>query len=348
MVGSALLRGLTVAGYSNLVVKPHESLDLTSRGDVEAFFRAEKPDLVMLAAARVGGIRANSERPAEFIYSNLAIQTNVIHECWRTGAALLFLGSSCVYPRGAGSPIAEESLLAGALEPTNEAYAVAKIAGIKMCEAYRRQYGCDFRCVMPSNVYGPGDNFDLLSGHFLAALMRKCHLAKLRESGDLEAIAADERKHGALPEDVRRSLGIARVEGGFAAEKGARPIRVEVWGSGTPRRELLFVDDLADACRLVCELSRECYDEACASPGGASVSFVNVGTGREDSIADLANLVREVVGTRSPIVFDPSKLDGTPSRLIDSSRIRALGWAPKRALREGIERTYASYVGAKT
>ena len=287
LVGSALIRALRTAGYSNLIVRSHRELDLCEQVAVDRFFAAERPEFVFLAAARVGGIGANDRWPADFIRDNLLIQTNVVCSAYRWGAAkLLFLGSSCIYPRESSQPIREEELLTGPLEPTNQWYAIAKIAGIKLCQAYRRQYGFNAICAMPTNLYGPGDNFDIESSHVLPALLRKCH-------------------------DARASGANAVV----------------VWGSGTPRREFLHVDDLAHACL---QLMRHHNDEA----------IINVGTGEDISVRELALLVCDVVGYRGELLFDPSKPDGTPRKVLDVSRISALGWRPHIALREGVEATY--------
>lgn len=287
LVGSALVRRLRQAGFTNLILRTRAELDLTDQDAVERFFQAEKPEYVFLAAARVGGIHANRTRPAEFIYENLAIQTNVIHSAWRHGARkLLFLGSSCIYPKHAPQPIREEYLLSGPLEPTNQPYAVAKIAGLEMCRAYRRQYGFNAISLMPTNLYGPGDNFDLETSHVLPAMIRKFHEAKVAASP-----------------------------------------RVVLWGTGNPRRELLHVDDLADAALFLMER----YE---------GEEPINVGTGEDLSIRELAELVRSVVGYEGEVVFDPSMPDGTPRKLLDVSRLHALGWRHRIGLREGIEQTY--------
>lgn len=292
LVGSAIVRRLQAEGCGNLVLRTHAELDLCDGAAVRAFFETERPEYVFLAAARVGGILANNTYPADFIRDNLAIQTNVIDSAWRTGTRkLAFLGSSCIYPKLAPQPLKEGYLLTGLLEPTNEWYAIAKIAGIKMCQAYRRQYGFDAISLMPTNLYGPGDNFDLKASHVLPALIRKFHEARLR--GDST---------------------------------------VEIWGSGTPLREFLYVDDLADACVF---LMRHYSEEM----------FLNVGTGEDLSIADLADLVRTVVGYEGALVYDRSKPDGTPRKLMDVSRLTALGWTAATSLREGIERTYRWYLG---
>lgn len=298
LVGSALVRALRSTGYANLLLPEIDQLDLTSQQSVATFFELERPEYVILAAARVGGIQANSSFPAEFIYQNLAIQNNVIHQAWLSGVKrLLFLGSSCIYPRLAPQPLKEEYLLTGLLEPTNEPYAIAKIAGIKMCEAYNRQYGTEFIAVMPTNLYGPGDNFHPEHSHVLPALIRRFHEAK---------------------------------------ESGAN--QVTVWGSGLPRRELLYVDDMAAGALFLLQL-----DTAALQPELLSYPkpcFVNLGTGVDASIAEIATLVREVTGFTGGIVFDRSKPDGTPQKLQDVSRMHGLGWRAQTVLRAGIEETY--------
>jgi len=296
MVGSALLRRLAADESLELLTRKHGDLDLTRQSEVEGFFVDEAIDQVILAAAKVGGILANHSYPAEFICENLQIQTNVIHAAHLAGVKrLLFLGSSCIYPRLAAQPIREDALLAGPLEPTNEPYAIAKIAGIRMCESYRRQYGRDFRSVMPTNLYGPNDNFNLETSHVLPALLRKFHDAA--KSGDDQVV---------------------------------------VWGSGSPRREFLHVDDMADACALIMRMDTDDFWNAVP----ARNSQVNIGCGQDISIAELAALLAEVTGFGGDIVFDSSKPDGTPRKLLDVSRIRSMGWAPAISLPEGIARTY--------
>lgn len=287
LVGAAILRRLQTAGFPNLVYRSHRELDLRDQAKVASFFSQEQPDWVFLAAARVGGIRANETYAAEFIYDNLMIQTNVLHQAYEQRVKkLLFLGSSCIYPKLCPQPMKEEYLLDGKLEPTNEPYAVAKIAGLKMCQAYNRQYGTRFIAAMPTNLYGPGDNFDLLDSHVIPALMRKCHEAKVKGAAE-----------------------------------------VKVWGTGTPRREFLFVDDLADACLF---LMRN-YQEG---------QIINVGVGQDLTILELAHLVAEVVGFQGQLVFDPSYPDGTPRKLLDVSRLRKLGWQARTPLKEGLQKTY--------
>lgn len=290
MVGAAVLQALERHGYRNFITRTHEQLDLTEQSDVRDFFRQQRPAAVILAAARVGGIKANSEHPALFIRDNLAIQGNVIDAAYRSGVQkLVFLGSSCIYPRLAPQPIKEEYLLSGPLEPTNEWYAVAKIAGIKQCQAYRREYGFNAICAMPTNLYGPGDNFDLHSSHVLPALIRRFHEAK---------------SHG--------------------------NDRVLTWGSGQPRREFLHVFDLAEALVLLLER----YDEE---------AIINVGCGADISIRELCEMVMSVTGYAGRLDFDASQADGTPRKLLDVSRIKALGWRPRIGLRSGIEQVYAWY-----
>ncbi len=287
MVGSAIWRALEAAGHNNLIGKSSRELDLRNQQDVEDFFAAEKPEYVFLAAAKVGGIKANNVYRAEFLYDNLQIQNNIIHSAWKHGVTkLLFLGSSCIYPKLAPQPLKEEYLLAGPLEPTNEPYAIAKIAGIKMCESYRRQYGCNFIAAMPTNLYGPNDNYDLNNSHVLPALIRKMHEAKMSNAAS-----------------------------------------VEIWGSGSPLREFLHVDDLASACLF---LMQHYNDEL----------FVNVGFGSDLSIRELAEKVKAAVGFEGDLVFNTEKPDGTPKKLMDSGRILSMGWKPKIGLDEGIKATY--------
>jgi GDP-L-fucose synthase len=287
LVGSAIVRRLQKAGCTSVLTATRDQLDLRDQAAVNYWFRANRPEYVYLVAGTVGGILANSTRPAEFIYDNMLIHATVVHAAHQFGVRkLLYLGSSCIYPRECGQPMSEEQLLTGALEPTNEAYAVAKIAGIKLCEAYRRQYGDDFISAMPTNLYGPNDNFDLASSHVLPALIRKFHDAKAAGQSD-----------------------------------------VVIWGTGTPRREFLHVDDLADACVFLMER----YDET---------RHINVGTGKDLSIRELAETIRDIVHPRAALRFDVSKPDGMPRKLLDVSRLHALGWHHRIPLREGIASTY--------
>ena len=327
LVGSAILRTLQKKGYTNLVVKSRDELDLTKQGPVEKFFDKERPEYVFLAAAKVGGILANSRYPADFIYQNLAIETNVIHATYNYGGKkLLLLGSSCIYPRECPQPMKEEYLLTGPLEPTNEAYAIAKIAGIKMCQAYNRQYGARFISVMPTNLYGPNDNFDLETSHVLPALIRKFHLAKLALQKDWEGIKEDENIFGRIPDYFKVSIGLDPKTNSPLSDLSKDP-EVILWGTGTPRREFLHVDDLADACIYL----MACYE---------GDEIINIGAGKDITIRELAELVAEIVGFRGNIRFDASKPNGMPRKLLDVSRLTSLGWKPRITLEEGIKNTY--------
>ncbi len=291
MVGSALVRRLEQAGYGNILVRTHAELDLLNQAATETFLKQEKPDFIFMAAALVGGIQANNSFRADFIYRNLMVEANMIHGAWLAGVQrLCFLGSSCIYPRDCPQPIKEDYLLTGPLEPTNEPYAVAKIAGIKLCESYNRQYGTQYFSVMPTNLYGPDDHYDLANSHVLPALIRKAHEA--RQRGDRELV---------------------------------------VWGSGTPRREFLYVDDLADACVFLMQQ-------------GVAEGIFNLGAGADVSIRELAETVMDVIGFRGDIVFDASKPDGTPRKLLDVSRLRDIGWQARTPLREGIALAYRDFV----
>lgn len=295
MVGSAILRALKKRGYHNFVIKSSKELDLRNQEAVAQFFEAEKPEYVFLAAAKVGGIHANNVYRGEFLYDNLMIQNNVIHQSYVHGVKkLLFLGSSCIYPKLAPQPLQEESLLTGLLEPTNEPYAIAKIAGIKMCDAYRSQYGCNFTSIMPTNLYGPNDNYDLANSHVLPALIRKFHEAKQ-----------------------------------------AKQATVEIWGSGKPLREFLYVDDMAEACLVVMDK----YND---------FGFLNAGYGSDLSIRELAETVGKVIGYNGQLVFNTEKPDGTPRKLMDSSKLMALGYSPKVTLETGISLAYADFLARYT
>jgi GDP-L-fucose synthase len=303
LAGSALVRRLRAGGYDNLVLRTHAELDLTEADAVRRFFEAERPRHVLLAAAKVGGILANDTMPAEFIRENLAIQTSVIHEAWRAGVKrLLFLGSSCIYPRDCPQPMKEEYLLTGPLEPTNRPYALAKIAGIEMCSAYNRQYGSQFLAVMPTNLYGPGDNYDLRTSHVLPALIRKAHEAKQR--GD-DALV--------------------------------------VWGTGKPRREFLFSDDMADACLALLRLDDARFEQAIS----VYPPLVNIGCGSDLTIRELAELVMKVVGFKGALRFDASKPDGTPRKLLDVSRMARLGWSAAISMEDGIGLAYREFLGRR-
>ena len=295
MAGSAIVRRLRAAGYDDIVTRSRDELDLTNQRAAFEFLMRERPDYIFLAAAKVGGIHANASRPAEFLYQNLAIEANLIHGAWRAGVQrMLFLGSSCIYPRDCPQPIKESALLGGALEATNEPYAIAKIAGLKLCEAYNRQFGTRYGVVMPTNLYGPNDNYDLETSHVAAALLRKAHEAKLAQAQELV-----------------------------------------VWGTGAPRREFLHVDDLADACVFLMERAYE-------GP------LVNVGTGEDLPIRELAELIMRVVGLEARLRFDTTKPDGTPRKLLDVGRLRALGWRARIPLAEGLRQTYEDFIVSAT
>lgn len=307
LVGSALLRNLQAKGYTNLLTRTHAELDLTNQAATEAFFAQEKPDYVFLAAAKVGGIVANNTYPAEFIRDNLAIQGNIIHAaCQNKVERLLFLGSSCIYPRLAPQPLKEESLLTGPLEPTNRAYAIAKIAGIEMCWSYNRQYGTRFLAAMPTNLYGPGDNYHPENSHVIPALLRKFHEAKQ-----------------------------------------VRAPTVSVWGTGTPKREFLYSEDMADACVYLMSLPDETFNTLLGSDEAATGIFmppvVNIGIGEDVTIKELAETVKDVVGYQGTIDFDTSKPDGTPRKLLDVSRLRSLGWNPMTTLQAGLAAAYSDF-----
>ncbi len=354
MVGSAIIRKLIEGGYSNIVSNFHNRVprinnsvaerfyrvDLTNQQETEMFFERERPEYVFLAAAKVGGILANNTYKADFIYQNLAIAVNVIHAAYKYKVKkLLNLGSSCIYPKLAPQPMKEEFLLTGSLEPTNEPYAIAKIAALKLCRYFNEQYGTNFISVMPTNLYGPGDNFDLLSSHVLPALIRKFHFAKCLENDDWEAIRLDlnfnplDKIDGTASEDViLKSL----------EKHGIKKGTVTIWGSGEVYREFLYVDDLAEACKFLME-NVEAENMREISPD----YFVNVGTGEDLKIKDLALLVKNIVGFKGEIAYDTSKPDGTPRKLLDVNKINRLGWKHKTKLEDGIKKTYEWYLNAQ-
>ncbi|MFH2065958.1 MAG: GDP-L-fucose synthase [Pseudomonadota bacterium] len=302
LVGSTICRKLQEEGYRNVLVRSRPELDLMRQSDVEMFFRTEKPEYVFLAAAKVGGILANNTYPAEFIYNNLTIQNNIIHSSWKTGVKrLLFLGSSCIYPRDCPQPMKEDYLLTGPLEATNEPYAIAKIAGIKTCQSFNRQYGTQYVSVMPTNLFGPHDNFNLETSHVLPALIRKYHEAKVR------------------------------------GERTGEKQIVEIWGTGAPRREFLHVEDLADACCFIMNLDDSQYEPIVRD---GQTPLINIGFGKDITIRELAQIIQGVVGFDGDIRFDRTKPDGTPQKLLDISKIQGLGWKPKISLKEGIRKTY--------
>jgi len=341
LVGSAILRKLKSSGYENIVTKTHKELDLTRQKDTEEFFEREKPEYVFLSAAKVGGILANSTYKAEFIYQNMMIAANVIHSSCKYGVKkLLNMGSSCIYPRLAPQPLKEEYLLRDTLEPTNEPYAIAKIAAIKLCRYYNEQYGTNFISVMPTNQYGPNDNFNLEASHVLPALIRKLHLGKCFENSDWDLIRKNldrnpiENINGESSKD--EILKILEKYGVKKVQPSASTI-VELWGSGSPYREFLYVDDTAEACVFLMQN----YD---AKEIG---EFVNIGVGKDIQIKELAMLIKQVVGFKGEIKWDTSKPDGTPKKLLDIERINKLGWKARIGLKEGILAVYKSYAGKR-
>ncbi len=300
LVGSAIVRELEIKGYSNLLLRSHKELDLTNQREVNNFFQDEKPDYVILAAAIVGGIHANNTYPADFIYQNMMIEANVIHSAYKSNIKrLLFLGSTCIYPKGAKQPIKEDSLLSNVLEPTNEPYAIAKIAGIKLCESYNRQYGTDFRSVMPTNIYGINDKFHSENSHVIPALMSRFHQAKTNNDSE-----------------------------------------VVVWGTGKAMREFLYVDDMAQASLFVLNLDKKTYQANTKT----MLSHINVGTGKDTTIKDMAEIMRDVIGFKGKLTFETSRPDGVPRKLTDISRLSNMGWQSKVNLREGLEKTYDWYM----
>lgn len=363
MVGSAIYRYLQVENYRNIITRSHDELDLVDQAAVRYFFQNEKTDVVILAAAKVGGIHANDMYRAEFIFENIMIQANVIHEAYRSGVdRLLFLGSSCIYPKYAAQPMREEQLLTGRLEPTNEPYAIAKIAGIKLCESYNFQYGTHYRSVMPTNLYGPNDNFDLENSHVLPAMIRKFHLAKLARGGDWESIQKDQALFGPISVDfLNRLKALPQTKAPESQQSSA----IRLWGSGHPKREFLHVDDLASACLFLCNLGDDAYAAACAVPleqpdqpkhkalsasansdrkDRSRVSHINVGSGKDIHIAELAEVVQEVVDYEGAVSWNTSMPDGTPRKLLDISRLTQLGWKPRISLSQGIKSTYKWYL----
>lgn len=333
MVGSAIVRSLHRHGYSNVLTRSRQDLDLLDQRNVWSFLADNKPDYVFMAAAMVGGIHANDTLRGQFIYENLAIQTNLIHGAYLAGInRLCFLGSSCIYPRDCPQPIKEEYLLAGPLEPTNDAYAIAKIAGVKMCESYNRQYGTKYVSLMPTNLYGPNDSYDLAKSHVLPALIRKVNLAKMGMEANIRGIQDDEAYYGPIPDELLHNLGCRRaVDGKIAQAVDLAPqTMLTVWGSGKPMREFLYVDDLASACVFAMER-------------GIDDGLYNVGTGTDVTIKELATNVMEVVGFEGQLVFDAAKPDGTPRKLLDVSKLAQLGWKYNTPLRDGIALAYKNF-----
>lgn len=332
LVGSAIVKNLHSKGYTNLVYRTHKELDLTNQKAVEKFFEAEKPEYVILAAAKVGGIVANNTYRADFIYENLAIQNNVIHQSYKHHVTkLLFLGSTCIYPKNAPQPMPENCLLSSALEYTNEPYAIAKIAGIKMCESYNIQYGTNFISVMPTNLYGPNDNFDLEKSHVLPALIRKIHCAKL----------LNEKKY----DEVLKDLNVSTLDEAkeYLSKFGVNESSVEIWGTGLPRREFLYSEDMADACVFLLE-NRDFKDTYNLEDKEIINTHINIGTGIDISIKELAELIQKIIGFNGKLIFNAEKPDGTMVKLTDPSKLHSLGWKHKVELEDGIKTMYNWYL----
>jgi len=351
LVGSAIIRNLTARGYNNLITRTHRELDLISQSAVQEFFKAVQPEFVILAAARVGGIMANNIYRARFIYENLQIQNNVIHESYVNGVKkLLFLGSSCVYPKASPQPMKEEYLLSSALEYTNEPYAIAKIAGMKMCEAYNLQHGTNFISVMPTNLYGYNDNYHLDNSHVLPALIRKMHLGKLLMANSFGGIRADFTKYGAS--DIDETATDTEIVA-YLAQRGIHretrlpegDVVIDLWGTGSPLREFLWSDDMADACVFLMENSNFSDLAGGKVVPGVQIrnTHINIGTGQEIRIFDLAALIKKVVGFGGTLRFDASRPDGTPRKLLDVSKLNSLGWSAQMSLSDGISAVYAAY-----
>jgi len=346
LVGSAILRNLQNKGYTNFVLRTFEELDLTNQEAVEAFFAAEKPEYIFLAAAKVGGIMANNIYRGQFIIENLQIQNNIIHNAYAFGAKkLLFLGSSCIYPKNAPQPMHEDYLLTGELEYTNEPYAIAKIAGIKVCESYNLQYGTNFVSVMPTNLYGPNDNFHLKNSHVLPGMMRKMHLAHCLENNDMAAIRLDlaKRPIAEVPADATEETILRFLSDQGIKKEPSGKISLSLWGTGTPLREFLHVSDMADACVYVME-NIDFKDLKPANASEIRNTHINIGSGKELTIRQLAELVQKTTGFDGDILFDASKPDGTMRKLLDVSKLEKLGWKCKIELEEGVRKVYEGYL----
>jgi len=355
MVGSAIVRKLHEKGFLNIVTRSSSELDLTNQQSVHAFLQEEKPDNVVIAAAKVGGIHANDSYPAEFIYQNLMIETNLIHGSYLAGVNnLLFLGSSCIYPKELQQPIKEDYLLSGRLEPTNEPYAISKIVGIKLCESYNRQYGTDYRSIMPTNLYGPNDNFHLENSHVIPAIMRKIHLAKCIEKSDWKAIKQDMKNNPikGLAENstnnqilkilAKQGIKQLKTQDSILITDDSRlnEVEVELWGTGNPMREFLHVDDMADASIHIMDIDKKILE----SEVDLMLSHINIGTGTDITIADVAQTVKEVVGFCGKIVFNAKMPDGTKRKLLDVSKIENLGWKSTITLKDGLKEVYAWFL----
>jgi len=344
MVGSAIVRKLREKGLINTITRSSSELDLTNQQNVHNFLQEEKPDYVVIAAAKVGGIYANDSYPAEFIYQNLMIEANLIHSSYLAGVnKLLFLGSSCIYPKETQQPIKEDYLLSGHLESTNEPYAVAKIAGIKLCESYNRQYSTDYRSIMPTNLYGPNDNFHLENSHVIPAIIRKIHLAKCIEKGDWQAIKDDISKYPiknldshSNQEQILTELAKQGVHSTFNTKNSTLSASVNLWGSGKPMREFLHVDDMADASIHIMDIDKKLLE----SEVDPMLSHINIGTGKDITIKDVALIVKDIVGFCGEIIFNTKMPDGTKRKLLDISKLKRLGWKPEIPLIDGLKETY--------
>jgi GDP-L-fucose synthase len=349
LVGSAILKNLKEKGYANFVTRTHAELDLTNQEAVANFFETEKPEYVFLAAAKVGGIMANNTYRGEFIYDNLMIQNNIIHQSWKNGVKkLLFLGSTCIYPKQAPQPMPEDSLLTGVLEYTNEPYAIAKIAGIKLCESYNLQYGTNFISVMPTNLYGPNDNFDLEKSHVLPALIRKIHLGKCLEENNWQAIRTDLDKNPIEGINGKASEEAIKTKLDKYGIRHGEDVSIEIWGTGAPLREFLWSEEMADACVYIMEH----IDFKAISPSKSTESVsheirnthINIGSGKEISIQGLAKLIKQTLGFQGELIFNASKPDGTMRKLTDVSKLHALGWHHQIEIEEGIRKMYDWYL----
>jgi GDP-L-fucose synthase len=347
LVGSSILKILQGKGYKNFIYKHYTKLDLRNQQETNDFFKKEKPDYVFLAAAKVGGIYANNTYRAQFIYENIMIQSNVIHASYLNNVKkLLFLGSTCIYPKLANQPMKEDELLTNTLEYTNEPYAIAKITGIKMCESYNLQYGTNYISVMPTNLYGYNDNFNLENSHVLPALIRKNHLCKSLENKDFEAIRKDLAKYPSTIEKSATEKEIIEYLERFGIKLNGDNVELHVWGSGTPFREFLWAEDMADACVFLMENAdfKDMVRVSDIKDNEIRNTHLNIGTGKEISIKDLAYLVKDIIGFNGEIKFDPTKPDGTPRKLTDPSKLHALGWKHKVKLEEGVELVYNYYI----
>ena len=359
LVGGGIWRAFQRHGYTNLLGRSIDELDLMNQAAVEDFFAKEKPEYVVLVAAKVGGIHANNTYRGQFIYENLMIELNVIHAAYKHGVKkLLFLGSSCIYPKLAPQPIKEEALLTGPLETTNEPYAIAKIAGIRLCDAYNRQYGTNFISAMPTNMYGPGDNYHPENSHVLPAMIRKMHLAKLLETGNFDElmrvythevsgvgcqVSGDVSSTTQQPKNQQLLDWLAKSGIAQTTINEQPATKLSLWGSGTPKREFLYSDDLAEACVFLVE-NADYKDMAFSDESGTVHAHINIGSGKEATIREIAETVKAVIGFKGEITWDTSKPDGTPRKLMDSSRINALGWKPKVSLKEGIALAYQDFL----